>query len=146
MNAFGVAIGSELAVEDQAELTDVLANGVDRFLGAVGDPLRWFRAGPRPDLVGTEIDAGSAVDATFVDVDPVVDRSTGMVPALLRAQVAPGEGVEAGDILAVAVNGVVGATSPAMAADEGVTAAVVVSDELFRNGANEITVHRIAAG
>jgi hypothetical protein len=146
VNAFGVAIGSELAVEDQAELTDVLANGVDRFLGAVGDPVRWFRAGPRPDLVGTEIDAGSAVDATFVDVDPVVDRSTGTVPALLRAKVAPGEGVEAGDILAVAVNGVVGATSPAMAADEGVTAAVVVSDELFRNGANEITVHRIAAG
>jgi len=146
VNAFGVAVGSELALEDRAELTDVLANGVDRFLGAVGDPLRWFRAGPRPDLVGTEIDTGSAVDASFVDVDPVVDRSTGTVPALLRATVAAGEGVEAGDVLAVAVNGVVGGTSPAMAAGDGVTVAVVVSDELFRDGANEITVHRIGAG
>jgi hypothetical protein len=146
VNDFGVAIGTELAIEDQAELADVLANGVDRFLGAVGDPMRWFRAGPRPDLVGTEIGAGSAVEASFVDVDPVVDRSTGTVPALLRGTVAAGEGVEAGDVLAVAINGVVGGTSPAMAAGDGVTVAVVVSDELFRDGANEITVHRIGAG
>jgi hypothetical protein len=146
VNDFGVAIGSELAVEDQADLADVLANGVDRFLGAVGDPMRWFRAGPRPDLVGTEIGAGSAVEASFVDVDPVVDRSTGTVPALLRGTVAAGEGVEAGDVLAVAINGVVGGTGPAMAAGDGVTVAVVVSDELFRDGANEITVHRIGAG
>jgi hypothetical protein len=146
VNAFGVAIGSELAVEDQAELADVLANGVDRCLRAVGDPLRWFRVGPRPDLVGTEIGADSAVEASFVDVDPVVDRSTGTVPALLRGTVAAGEEVEAGDVLAVAVNGVVGGTSPAMAAGDGVTVAVVVSDELFRDGANEITAHRIGAG
>jgi Sulfatase len=146
VNAFGVAIGSELAVDDQAELADVLANGVDRRLGAVGDPLRWFRAGPRPDLVGTEIGAGSALKASFVDIDPVVDRSMGTVPALLRGTVAAGEGVEAGDVLAVAVNGVVGGTSPAMAAGDEVTVAVVVSDELFRDGANEITVHRIGAG
>jgi hypothetical protein len=146
VNDFGVAIGTELAVEDQADLADVLANGVDRFLGAVGDPMRWFRAGPRPDLVGTDIGAGSAVEASFVDVDPVVDRSTGTVPALLRGTVAAGEGVEAGDVLAVAINGVVGGTSPAMAAGDGVTVAVVVSDELFRDGANEITVHRIGAG
>jgi hypothetical protein len=33
-----------------------------------------------------------------------------------------------------------------MAAGDGVTFAVVVSDELFRDGANEITVHRIGAG
>jgi hypothetical protein len=53
------------------------------------------------------------------------------------------EGVEPGDVLAVAVNGVVGGTSPAMASGQEVTFAVVVSDELFRDGANEITVHRI---
>ncbi|MGH9228463.1 MAG: sulfatase-like hydrolase/transferase [Acidimicrobiales bacterium] len=145
VNDFGVAIGSELAVEDRAELADVLADGVDRFLGAAGDPLRWFRAGPRPDLVGTEIGAESAVEASFVDVDPVVDRSTGTVPALLRGRVGTGEGVEPGDVLAVAVNGVVGGTSPAMAADDGVSVAVVVSDELFRDGANEISVHRVGA-
>ena len=56
------------------------------------------------------------------------------------------QGVESGDVLAVAVNGVVGGTSPAMATGDGVTVAVVVSDELFRDGANEITVHRIGAG
>jgi Sulfatase len=146
VNDFGVALGSELALENRAELADVLGNGVDRFLGAVGDPLRWFRAGPRPDLVGTEIDVGSAVDASLVDVDPVVDRSTGTVPALLRATVAVGEGVESGDVLAVAVNGVVGGTSPAMVTGEGVAVAVVVSDELFRDGSNEISVHRIGTG
>jgi hypothetical protein len=68
------------------------------------------------------------------------------VPALLRATVAVGEGVESGDVLAVAVNGVVGGTSPAMATGDGVAVAVVVSDQLFRDGANRITVHRIGAG
>jgi hypothetical protein len=148
VNDFGVALGDELALEDRAQLADVLANGVDGFLGWIGGPLRWFRAGPRPDLVGTEVDAGGAVDASsvaasLVDVDPVVDRSTGMVPALLRGAVGAEEGVEPGDVLAVAVNGVVGGTSPAMASGQEVTFAVVVSDELFRDGANEITVHRI---
>jgi hypothetical protein len=124
----------------------VLTNGVDRFLGAVGDPRRWFRAGPRPDLVGTEVDVGTAVDASLVDVDPVVDLSTGTVPALLRATVPAGEGVESGDVLAVAVNGVIGGTSPAMATGDGLAVAVVVSDELFRDGPNEITVHGIGTG
>jgi hypothetical protein len=146
VNDYGVAIGDELAVEDRAELSDVLANGVDRFLRAAGDPLRWFRTGPRPDLVGTEVDAASAVEAALVDVDPVVDRGTGTVPALLRATVAAGEELEPGDVLAVAVNGVIGGTSPAMATGDGVAVAVVVSDQLFRDGANRITVHRIGAG
>jgi hypothetical protein len=70
----------------------------------------------------------------------------GTVPALLRGTLAAGAGVEAGDVLAVAVNGVVGGTSPAMAAGDEVTVAVIVSDELFRDGPNEITFHRIGAG
>jgi hypothetical protein len=146
VNDFGVALGSEVALDHRTQLADVLANGVDRFLGRIGDPMRWFRTGPRPDLVGTEIDPGSELAASLVDVDPVVDRSTGTVPALLRGAVAAGEGVEPGDVLAVAVNGVIGGTSPAMATGQDVTFAVVVSDELFRDGANEITVHRIGPG
>jgi hypothetical protein len=146
VNAFGVAIGTELAVEDHATLDDVLANGVDGFLTAVGDPQRWYRTGPRPDLVGTTVETGTEVSVTFTDVDPDVDPSTGTAPALVRGTVAAGERVEPGDVLAVAVNGVVGATGPAMDEDGAVTFAVIVGDDRFRAGPNEITVHLVSGG
>jgi hypothetical protein len=141
---FGVDLGEAIRVDERADLDDVRANGVDTFLTDVGDPLRWWRTGPRPDLVGTRVaDApGSLVEvpSELSSTDGVVEPGSGEVPALLRGTV---DGVDPGDALAVAVNGVIGATAPAIAFGDLSLFAVVVSDGLFHAGANEIVVYRV---
>jgi hypothetical protein len=144
---FGVDLDAPVRVDERADLGDVRANGVDTFLTAVGDPLRWWRIGPHPDLVGTTIDdAGGSiaeVRAELVGTDGAVDIESGAVPALIRGTV---DGVAAGDTVVVAVNGTIGATGPAIGFGDESVFAVMVSDALFHDGPNDIAVYRLSAG
>ena len=84
------------------------------FLPAVGDPWRWWRLGSAPELVGRPVeDLGEVlepVDAALLDPAAYTDVAAGgMLPAFVRGSV----GVDAQAAIAVAVNGVVAATSRA---------------------------------
>jgi hypothetical protein len=141
---FGVDLGDEVRVDEVADLDDVRANGVDNFLDAVGDPDRWWRTGPRADLVGASVaavgDSLVALHPELTGTDGDVEPGSGEVPALLRGIV---DGVAAGEPLAVAVNGTIAATAPAIGFGDRAIFAVVVSDTHFHDGANDIAVYRI---
>ena len=115
------------------------------FLPAVGDPWRWWRLGPAPELVGRPVEelgeVLEPVDAALLDPAAYTDVGAGgMLPAFVRGSV----GVEAQAPLAVAVNGVVAATSRAyLDGGTDVLFGVMVDETLLRRGSNEITVYAI---
>jgi hypothetical protein len=63
------------------------------------------------------------------------------VPALVRADLTD---ASPGDAFAVAVNGTVAATGVAYVENGRTALAVMVSDDVFRPGRNDVTVHAIA--
>lgn len=103
---------------------------------------------PRPDLVGREVDSFTVEQDTttaqvygldwFQDVEP----ATGTVPAMVTGTV-PGSAAP-GD-LAIAVNGRIGAVATLSDAEVGRRwfAGVVVDDQLFTSGANQLDVLRV---
>jgi hypothetical protein len=146
---FGVALLERDIIDGPAGWRRVLADTVEAFAPDVGDPLRLFRIGPSPDLVGqpvADLDP-SALQATDVALlDPGAYEAVpeaGQVPALVRGSV---PAAPAGAPLAVAVNGVVGATGPVYLDDDGQPVfAVMVDDALLQPGANQIDVYLIAS-
>jgi hypothetical protein len=128
-------------VPPDADLDDVLALGVDTVLRGAG-PDRWWRVGPRPDLVGRAPE-GPRLDAALDDIEPFldVDLDETEVPAVVSGRVD-----EAVERVAVVVNGVVAAvTDTYRDPDGGGRFAVLVDPSLLEDGVNAIAVHRPTA-
>jgi hypothetical protein len=117
------------------------------FLPAIGDPWRWWRLGPAPDLVGRPVselgDDLEPVDAALLDPQAYANvGSGGLRPALVRGTVA----IDPESPIAVSVNGVVAATSRAYVdAGTDVEFGVMVDERLLRPGSNEIAVYAVRA-
>jgi hypothetical protein len=129
--------GTQRAIDSDVVWDTARRRAVDRFLPP-GDELRPFRTGPRPDLVGTPAEAlpegADRVDValeTGVDLEIAADDAE--LPAMMR-----GTAPEAGDELAVVVNGTVGATARA-GPDRRFH--VVVPGSVFRLGPNEVETY-----
>jgi hypothetical protein len=144
---FGVALLDETTIDGPAGWTRVLADTVEAFAPDVGDRWRLFRIGPSPELVGqrvADLDPAALQTADVALLDPAAYASVpgaGRVPALVRGRV---HDAPAGASLAVAVNGVIGATGPVYLDDDGQPVfAVMVDDALFRAGENRIDVYTI---
>ncbi|MGC4868953.1 sulfatase-like hydrolase/transferase [Micromonospora sp. DT53] len=134
----------------QAPRTD----GTKHFYDRPGEPVTFPGGVPAPPplptphpLVGTEVraapDAGSArvADlAAFTATDP----DTGTLPALVWGDVP--DRIPDGTLLAVAVNGRVGAVVPVVPADPGGRrfAALLADDKLFHAGTNKLDVLQVA--
>ena len=109
-----------------------------------GDWSAVFRAGPRGELVGrrlTELHVSRAEGLT-VDLDDralfdAVDPTAPLVPAFVTGRLS---GVSAGTDVAIAVNGTVTATARTYESAGDVRFAVVVPEESFRRGANDLAI------
>ncbi|MFG2049926.1 sulfatase-like hydrolase/transferase [Micromonospora sp. NPDC048935] len=133
----------------QAPRTD----GTKHFYDRPGEPLTFpggVPAAPPPPaphpLVGTEVRAGPAGGnarvadlAAFTATDP----DTGTLPALVWGDVP--DRIPDGTLLAVAVNGRIGAVVPAVPPDPGGRrfAALLTDDRLFRAGNNQLDVFQV---
>jgi Sulfatase len=147
VNAFGVDASEPITIDGDAGWRGVLDQAVDTVLPRAGGSERLWRIGPSAQLVGAYVDTlppGSRerLNAVFDDANALqtVDPASGKVPALIRGAV---DGVAAGDPLAIAVNGVVGATAPAYADGGAVKFAAMVDGALFRAGANDVAIYRL---
>ncbi|MFF0253322.1 sulfatase-like hydrolase/transferase [Micromonospora zamorensis] len=134
----------------QAPRTD----GTKHFYDRPGEPVTFPGGVPTPaplptphPLVGTEVRAGPAAGsariadlAAFTAMDP----DTGTLPALVWGDVP--DRIPDGTLLAVAVNGRIGAVVPVVPADPGGRrfAALLTDDRLFRAGTNQLDVYEIA--
>lgn len=136
----GIAVGDELEIDGTAGLRTVLGRAAGHFLADPGEPGRLWRVGPSSSLVGTSAADLPTVEVELPDAVRHFDPADGTAPALVRGHA---RGVQAGEPIAVAVNGVVAATGVAFVEGDRVSIAAIVDDHMLRPGANEITVHRI---
>ncbi|MEU8330467.1 sulfatase-like hydrolase/transferase [Micromonospora sp. NPDC048839] len=134
----------------QAPRTD----GTKHFYDRPGEPVTFPGGVPAPPppptphpLVGTEVRAGPAGGnarvadlAAFTAMDP----DTGTLPALVWGDVP--DRIPDGTLLAVAVNGRIGAVVPVVPPDPGGRrfAALLTDDKLFHAGSNQLDVYQIA--
>lgn len=128
-----------------------------RFYDQPGEPVTIPGGVPAPPptppthpLVGTTVGerpggGGSARVAELAAFD-AVDPAGGTLPALVTGTVAAS--VPDGELLAVAVNGRVGAVVPVVPPDPGGRrfAALLTDDSLFRPGANRLDLYRVGPG
>lgn len=143
----GSFLAGEVQTIDTEEGFDrVRGRAVDLFLAETGDPLRWWRIGPSPMLIGTEVEAADA-RLTPVDsaLDPTsradaVDLSSGRAPNLVQATV---PSLSAGDEVVVAVNGTIWASTDVYDLGSGPAVAAIVPTEAFRDGANSVEVYAV---
>ncbi|MFI6820896.1 sulfatase-like hydrolase/transferase [Micromonospora sp. NPDC050187] len=125
-----------------------------RFYDRPGQPLTLPGGVPAPPpppvphpLVGTTVDdppTGGTVRVADLDAFRAVDPAAGRLPALVWGTVP--DRVPDGTLLAVAVNGRVGAVVPVVSPDPGGRrfAALLTDDTLFRAGPNRLDVHQVA--
>lgn len=144
VNGFGVEALAPIHLDTDTGWRQVLDHAADTVLPAVGETDRFWRVGPRPDLVGTAVDdiGPGALEPIATALDDAgeladVDAGTGRLPALIRGR------LEQSGPVAVAVNGIVAATAPTYEEDGTVRFAVMVDAARLRPGANEITVYRL---
>ncbi|WP_089022191.1 sulfatase-like hydrolase/transferase [Micromonospora coriariae] len=135
----------------QAPRTD----GTKHFYDRPGEPVTFPGGVPAPPplppphpLVGTEVRAGPAGgSARVADLAAfrATDPDTGTLPALVWGDVP--DRIPDGTLLAVAVNGRIGAVVPVVPADPGGRrfAALLTDDQLFRAGTNQLDVYQVAA-
>jgi hypothetical protein len=140
VHAFGIGVTDEVTVDGDGLLARLRELGVDRFLPHRGSPERLWQVGPSAELVGQPADGLPLLDADVHGAPFDVEAGASVVPAIIRADLAD---IGVGDPVAIALNGVVAATAEVY--DEGGRPAVaaMVSDERFRPGRNEVTLHRI---
>ncbi|MGI5521145.1 sulfatase-like hydrolase/transferase [Micromonospora sp. CA-259024] len=134
----------------QAPRTD----GTKHFYDRPGEPVTFPGGVPAPPplppphpLVGTQVQGGPAGGsarvadlAAFTAMDP----DTGTLPALVWGDVP--DRIPDGTLLAVAVNGRIGAVVPVVPADPGGRrfAALLTDDRLFHAGTNRLDVFQVA--
>ncbi|RLP87237.1 sulfatase [Micromonospora sp. CV4] len=135
----------------QAPRTD----GTKHFYDRPGEPVTFPGGVPAPPplppphpLLGTEVRAGPpGGSARVADLAAfrAMDPDTGTLPALVWGDVP--DRIPDGTLLAVAVNGRVGAVVPVVPADPGGRrfAALLTDDQLFRAGVNQLDVYQVAA-
>lgn len=147
VNAFGVQSLAPVDIDGEAGWRSVTDAAVDRFFAADSGSQRIWQIGIGSELVGTSIDAApdatiEPVDFTLADPDEYeLSRTSRTVPALVRGSV---DAEHRDELLAIAVNGVIGAVGPAYPIDAGADFAVMVDDELFRPGTNVVEVFRLS--
>ncbi|MBW4700718.1 sulfatase-like hydrolase/transferase [Micromonospora sp. RL09-050-HVF-A] len=113
-----------------------------------GVPARPAPPVPHP-LVGTTVGekpSGGTASVAHLGAFDHVDAGAGELPALVWGTV-PGQ-VPDGTLLAVAVNGRIGAVVPVVHPDRGGRrfAAFLPDDRLFRAGANRLDIYRVGSG
>jgi hypothetical protein len=112
-----------------------------------------FRIGPHPEIIGRRVGevrrllgkAGRQVLVDDEDLFRSVDLASPVVPALISGQIV-GDGEGAGILLAIAVNGRIAATTRTFLLPQGTWFTALVPESVFRQGANEVEVFRIAGG
>jgi hypothetical protein len=136
-------VGEQVDIDGREGLEEALAIPAGGFVGPEGDARRFWWFGTDKSLVGTSADDLPRLDAWLLDPTPDLDPASGQVPALVYAEMresAPG------DRVAVAVNGVVGGTGIVFDHEGKHVIWVMVAEELFGPGQNEVTVHALEAG
>ncbi len=149
VNPFGVDVGPQQRFDPVADFRAVLDRNLDVIAPPVGatDLLQLFRLGPYGDVVGRlveDLPIGESVSTTVriddADAYGKVDRTTGVVPALLT-----GSSSTDGTVV-VAINDVVVGVGATFAdGDEPRRFAVMIPDALLPDGKNELTVFVLAA-
>lgn len=147
VNAFGVDALDPIRLDRVTDLAQVLRQGPDQLLPPSAGEQRWWSLGPAPELVGRSVAEVGAertlrpAEAELVDPDAFdVDPGSPLVPALVRGRVPE---LAPGDLVLVAVDGVV-AASGVVFDDGGPSFSVMVGDDRFRRGVNEISVFALA--
>ena len=125
----------------------VLRRQLRLFGTGADEPLRLFRIGPNPELVGRQVDdfeARGGSGARFVAPQEYrqVDLRSPTVPAHVTGRLT---GVPAGRDLAIAVNGTIGAVTRSfhLAGDDEVLFAAMVPERLFRQGRNRVELFAV---
>jgi hypothetical protein len=138
--------GTRRPVDPAAGNADLREHAIDLFVEE-SDP-KWaiYRAGPRPELVGTTVDTYRVATepAGTVDLDKPgrfedVTVSDGVVPGAIWGAV-DGVDTASNDMLAVAVNGTIGATTRVLRETSGLGFSVIPPDFLWHDGANDVQV------
>ena len=138
--------GTRRTIDAVAGNAELRRHTIDTFLPAGSDP-EWavYRAGPHPELVGTAVDAypRAATPAGSVAIDRPgrferASPSEGEVPGAIWGTIDSGEAAP-GAVLAVAVNGTIGATTHVLDATR-VDFTVIPPDFLWKDGANDVAV------
>ncbi len=131
----------ELTLAEFADLRDeALEDRID-LLGEDKDSL--FAIGPSPELHGRRVHANlgqeAAAEASIVDGVAVrnYDPSLPLIPARIAGDL---EGIDAGEPLAIALNGRVAATTYSYDGDHGVEYSAMVPPALIQAGDNEVAV------
>jgi hypothetical protein len=145
---FGVGLAEPVDVDGASGWRRVLARSLDALLPPGVGPNRIWKVGPFPELIGERIeDIGPGrlrpVDAVLRGSDAYenVDRGA-FLPVLVRGKV---DGMAHGEVVAIAMNGVVAATGPIFTDEDGLAFAVMVNDATLRAGRNDVAVYRVAS-
>lgn len=139
-----VGAGNRYEVDGPSGLAEAFARGTDALLAAdPADPLRSYRVGSRPELVGrpvADLERGPTTSLTAsLDVGALaaVDTAAATLPVFVSGRL---EGVDgASPTVAVAVNGRIAAVAPTFGwegADH--TVAALVPPDLLVAGANDV--------
>ncbi|MDX2167429.1 MAG: sulfatase-like hydrolase/transferase [Deltaproteobacteria bacterium] len=119
-----------------------------------GTPVETLLAnGPSPHLIGQRVEQlvrrptpfrAELFDAALYDD---VRRPRGAVPAFVRGRLMPSDAIDAPPPLAIAVNGVIAATTDSFIGSDGrVQFGALLPESAFRAGANRVEVFGIAIG
>ena len=133
--------GVELTEDEFVEARD---EALERRLDSLGDgSTSLYAIGPNPELRGEEVETllGEEADAEATIVDGVAVRAYDSGSEFIPARIAgDAEGIEAGQALAVALNGRVVATTYGYDGVHGVEFSAMVPPSLIEQGDNELEV------
>ncbi|MDP8956828.1 MAG: sulfatase-like hydrolase/transferase [Actinomycetota bacterium] len=135
-----------------SEARDVALSAQAERFGANEPWRRLFSLGPHSNLIGMALDRlpvreGEEASAT-IDEAPFLenlDPAGEVVPTYINGTI-EGSGAAPGQDVAVSVNGEIAAVTTTHAARGDVRFSVVVPEETFRAGANDVRIFRIEAG
>ena len=121
---------------------DALERSVEDLLPHVGDPLRAWRIGPAPELVGLPV--ADMTSEQLRPIDGTAEPFGDGAPALVMGRPEGDDAtIEVGTPIAVAVDGVIGATVPVYLEEGRPAIAAMVDEDLFSNRDSEIDLYVI---
>jgi hypothetical protein len=142
VSGWGIAVGDEVIIDGTTAGPLVREPSVDLFLPAVGSPDRVWRVGPSPALFGARVlDAGERLDPLDLElISGPAGAGASSASPLIRAS---GDGLRAGDPVAVAIDGRVVATGLAFDRHDGVEVAMMVSRDRMSADPSAFAFYRI---